>query len=318
MKIENNNQIQSWYPVARSCELKKGQIKPVKLFDQDWLLFRTESGEISFLSRYCCHMGADLCQGKVRNNAIECPIHAWQFNTAGHCVLIPNYTKPIPKRHIRQLPSEEKYGLIFVFWGEKPLFSIPIPPDISEPLVCSSVRRQDFNTFYQVLSLNSFDTQHYQHIHHRELVKRPDIYPVNPYALRIDFEVKILRHNWVDTVMSYLQKNNVSASVECWGANILTLTNPELNSSAMVAMQPIDQHHSSCYLIAMKTVQEQPSIKDKLSVAIAATLFKSYLHADIKPTRNMQLHRAGLLDNVDYGTNIYWDHVEKLPRFKDV
>ena len=315
MNTKQDSPIQSWYPVSRSCDLKKSQTKAVKLFGKDWLLFRTESGAVSCLARYCCHMGADLCQGKVRQENIECSLHAWQFSTAGNCVHIPDYTKPLPERHIQHLLSEEKYGLIFVFWGQQALFPLPVPPDSSPQLVYSQARKRDINTDYQVLSLNSFDTQHFKHVHNRVFVKRPDIYPINRYALRIDFTAQILQNHWVDYVMSYLQKGNIRASIECWGASIMTLSNPDLYSSALVAMQPTDKGQCTCYLVAMKAYQEKASLADKLSVAIAATLFQSFLNADIKPTMNMQLHRGGLLEDIDYGAIAYWDYLAQLPRF---
>ena len=309
-----NDHVQSWYPVSRCCDLKNGQHKAVKLLDQEWILFRTVSGKVSFLARHCCHMGADLCQGHIINESIQCPLHAWEFDINGHCVHIPDYTKPLPERKIRHLVCEEKYGLIFVFWGEKPLFSIPSPPNISPQQVFSLARVKKINTHYKIFSLNSFDTQHFKHVHSRTFVKKPEIYPVNAYALRINFEAKIIKNRWVDHVMSWLQKGNIQTSIECWGGNLLTLMNHDLNSSAFVALQPLNNTQTTCYLVSIKTYQVKPSLFDRLSLSIAATLFQSFLIADLKPTKNMRLHQAGLLDDIDYGAKTYWEYFHQLPR----
>jgi hypothetical protein len=230
-------------------------------------------------------------------------------------VHIPDYTKPLPERRVSHLVCEEKYGLIFVFWGDKPLFSIPTPPNISMQQVFSQARVQEINSNYKIFSLNSFDTQHFKHIHSRAFVTEPEIYSVNPYALRINFEAKILKNRWVDHVMSWLQKENIQTSIECWGGNLMALSNHDLNSSAFVGLQPIDDDHTTCYLVSIKTYQTKPSLFDRLSLSIAASLFQSFLIADLNPTKNMRLHQAGLLDDIDDGARTYWAYFHKLPRF---
>ena len=71
----------------------------------------------------------------------------------------------------------------------------------------------------------------------------------------------------------------------------------------------------TCYLVSIKTYQVKPSLFDRLSLSIAATLFQSFLIADLKPTKNMHLHQAGLLDDIDYGAKSYWKYFHGLPRF---
>lgn len=315
MKQSNHEYAQSWYPVFRSSDLKKGQHKAIKIFGKDWVLFRTLSGKVSFLTRHCCHMGADLCQGKVVNETIECPLHAWRFDVSGACVHIPDYTKQLPDRNIFHLNCEEKYGLILVFWGEKPLFPIPSPPDISGQQVFSQALTQTINTSHQVFSLNSFDTQHFSHVHNRRFVKPPDIYQINPYVLRIDFETKILRRRWLDYVMSLLQKGSFRISIESWGASILTLHNHVLKAYAFIALQPIESNLTKVYLVAIRAHDGKPSLFDKLSLSIAVHLIQGFLITDLKPTKNMSLHQMGLLDDLDNSTKIYWDHCQELPRF---
>ena len=87
-----------WYVVDYSNELKPGDVKAVRYFAQDQVLFRTESGEVSMLDAYCPHLGAHLGHGGIINGeCIECPFHAWRWKTDGKIGEIP-YAKNIPPK----------------------------------------------------------------------------------------------------------------------------------------------------------------------------------------------------------------------------
>ncbi len=305
---------QSWYPVARSCDLKKGQQKAVTLFAADWVLFRTESGSISFLKRHCCHMGADLCQGKVVKETIECPLHAWRFDVSGKCVHIPHIKSALPERKIVHLPCEEKYGIIFVFWGDQALFSIPSPPDLVAPKIFSPALTEEFESSYQVFGLNSFDTQHFKHVHNRQFVDKPEIYQSDNYALRINFKVKIYqKKRWVDYILSS-KRDTFKLSVECWGGNFLTLKNHDFNSYAIVVLQPITKFKSKAYLVTLKEQQGKSIVFDRLTLMVTSWLVRNFLMADLKATKNIHLHQVGLVDELDSGAYKFWSFFNSLPR----
>ena len=87
-----------WFLLMFSDELKLGQVVPMKRFDQELVLFRTESGEVKVLDAHCPHLGAHLGYGgKVDGEGIVCPFHAWKFDGSGKCVEIP-YAKRIPPK----------------------------------------------------------------------------------------------------------------------------------------------------------------------------------------------------------------------------
>ncbi|MCA9575200.1 MAG: Rieske 2Fe-2S domain-containing protein, partial [Myxococcales bacterium] len=69
-----------WFQVEYTDQLKAGDVKPLKYFGKDLVLYRTESGEAVMLDAFCPHLGAHLGHGgKVKGENIECPFHAWQF-----------------------------------------------------------------------------------------------------------------------------------------------------------------------------------------------------------------------------------------------
>ena len=85
-----------WFVVSYANELKIGDVKAVRYFGQDQVLFRGESGKAAMLDAYCPHLGAHLGHGGlVKKDCIECPFHAWEWDSNGKVAHIP-YAKNIP------------------------------------------------------------------------------------------------------------------------------------------------------------------------------------------------------------------------------
>jgi hypothetical protein len=52
-----------WFVIQFSDELGRGDVKPLRYFGKDLVLFRTESGKPAILDAYCPHLGAHLGHG---------------------------------------------------------------------------------------------------------------------------------------------------------------------------------------------------------------------------------------------------------------
>jgi len=118
-----------WFIAAFSGDIENGGVKPLKYFDRDLVLFRTEAGKAVVADAHCPHLGAHLgYDSRVEGDTIVCPFHQWRYDSSGKCVHIP-FTKMIPpKARIRVWPTVEQSGLI-LFWhdldGCEPLFAWP-------------------------------------------------------------------------------------------------------------------------------------------------------------------------------------------------
>lgn len=123
-----------WFVIGVSKELSPGDVRPIKYFGRDMVLYRSESGTPIVHDAFCPHLGAHLGHGgTVVGETIQCPFHAWRFGADGRCVDVP-YAKRIPPRaSVTNRPTRERNGLIFL-WnpheeGETPTWEIPTIPE---------------------------------------------------------------------------------------------------------------------------------------------------------------------------------------------
>ena len=66
-----------WYMLDYAADLAIGQVKPLRYFGEEIVLYRGEDGVARALHAYCRHLGAHMGHGgKVKGNNLECPFHA--------------------------------------------------------------------------------------------------------------------------------------------------------------------------------------------------------------------------------------------------
>ncbi|MGL4609624.1 MAG: Rieske 2Fe-2S domain-containing protein [Trueperaceae bacterium] len=104
-----------WLIAARSSEVGEQPIQRFVLGEQI-VLWRNSSGIHAFKD-LCIHRGTALSLGRICNDALVCPYHAWEYNSAGQCVKIPAQAPELPiptkaKAHV--YACKEQYGFVWV------------------------------------------------------------------------------------------------------------------------------------------------------------------------------------------------------------
>ena len=116
---------QSWYPLCLSTELPVGKVLGLPFLDGRIVVYRGASGKVQVLSAYCPHLGADLAVGTVEGDEIKCAFHHWKFADSGQCVKTSLEDPVPPSACLFHFPTQERYGIVWAFNGEKPLFDLP-------------------------------------------------------------------------------------------------------------------------------------------------------------------------------------------------
>jgi renierapurpurin 18,18'-hydroxylase len=154
-----------WYPVAWAEQLKAGQVMPVTVWQQAIAIYRTAAGQAFALEDACPHKGIELHKGEVVGDCLACPYHGWEFDPEGQCVNIPYFPKSqmLPRATARSYPTQEKYGIIWVFPGDAALASQHQPPEVPEfdnPDWVLVPITGKFNAHFSICNENTMDVFH--------------------------------------------------------------------------------------------------------------------------------------------------------------
>ena len=106
-----------WYQVDWSEELAPGEVKNLRIFDEDVVLYRTADGVARLVAAQCPHLGAHLGHGgTVVGECLACPFHGWEFGLDGANTRIPFLERSNPNVRLRQWTLEEVDGLLIVWY----------------------------------------------------------------------------------------------------------------------------------------------------------------------------------------------------------
>jgi 3-ketosteroid 9alpha-monooxygenase subunit A len=112
-----------WFAIALSHEICNGDVRTMRYFDTEFVVWRGGDGELRGVDPFCPHMGAHLgVNSDVAGNDLRCAYHHWRFNGEGGVTKIP-YTdaiSPSMKRGcIPTWPLSEVDGVIYAWYHPK-------------------------------------------------------------------------------------------------------------------------------------------------------------------------------------------------------
>jgi nitrite reductase/ring-hydroxylating ferredoxin subunit len=159
-----------WFAVAWSSDLREGEVKRARYFDQELVVFRTRTGAAHVLDAYCPHLGAHIAEGgRVVGETVRCPFHGWQYDGDGQCVEIPYCKKIPPKARVNSWTTCEANGMILVWHhaeGKTPDWEVPQLPEFSDPEWTEPRQFQlDVPVHMQEMAENNCDPVHFQFVH---------------------------------------------------------------------------------------------------------------------------------------------------------
>lgn len=120
-----------WHPVAYSNEVSADKPYGTRLLDEHLVIWRTSDGKAHAMQDLCIHRGTALSLGWLKDDCIVCPYHAWQYNSDGACVKIPQkagLSIPRKARTIKYI-CQERYGLVWVAL-DFPIYPLPEIPEL--------------------------------------------------------------------------------------------------------------------------------------------------------------------------------------------
>lgn len=159
-----------WFYVMDGAGLAPGEIKPIRRFGQDLIVWRGEDGQFHLQEAYCPHLGANIgVGGKVIGNTVQCPFHKWQFDGDGAVAAIPYAQQLNKKACLYSFPLKTHHGNLMAWHHPDrvaPLFELPRVPELeADGFVGPLSRTHIIKTCLQEMAENTVDSAHFQTIH---------------------------------------------------------------------------------------------------------------------------------------------------------
>lgn len=201
-----------WYAVEQSSRLRPGQVLETMFWGRSIAVYRDAPvdgvGQVHALENRCAHRSIKLSEGKVEGCRLTCPYHGWSYDGTG-LAQIPHdlYGTKNPQFRIDALPTQERYGLIFIFPGDPKLAPTRSIPDIPELAGntgwASAIAQFDNQAHHSMLLDNVSDFTHgflhrkYQPFQGMKLLRLETI----EERVELEYEAKIAAHPWQDMFM---------------------------------------------------------------------------------------------------------------------
>jgi 5,5'-dehydrodivanillate O-demethylase len=247
-----------WQPISLSRDLAKRQAVLIRIMNEEFTLYRGDSGQAHVTEFRCPHRGTQLSTGSVRGEQLSCRYHGWTFDATGQCTAQPAESQPFcNKVKLATYPVREAIGLIFAYFGDG------APPPFPEwPKLGRFLHRHRMDCNYFQSSENIIDDVHLQFSHHNSVLRhsrRADIPIVSAHESQFGLtqELRYKRsteHNhFIMPNMCYLQfdyRDRVTVSV-------------------LFAYVPIDDTHHEHYMSGTTSL---PEFINKLIFGVAAWL----------------------------------------------
>lgn len=170
-RVFNNPAVvaRSWYPVARSRQVKPGKVRSFEVLNRRIALYRDAFGTLRALDARCPHLGADLGHGSVEGDGLQCTFHGWGFGPDGRCRHAPGLDVAPPRR-VRAYPVEERWGFVWLFNGPEPLFPLPETPGGLRPTRLPS---RTIRCHPHLVVANGLDATHFEALHGMDFSEPP-------------------------------------------------------------------------------------------------------------------------------------------------
>ncbi len=174
MQEEIDNYASHWYVIGESKKIISNKLYKTKIWDEDFVFWKNK-GQFYAMDDDCSHRGASLSGGKLIENKVICPYHAYEFDCQGTLIKVPglNFTNT-PCKNQKNYAVLEKNGWVYLNTKMNPLDLLRFPPltkfiyeepeSHDENFSCVLFNKV-FRAYGRVVSENSLDVMHIAYVH---------------------------------------------------------------------------------------------------------------------------------------------------------
>jgi phenylpropionate dioxygenase-like ring-hydroxylating dioxygenase large terminal subunit len=264
--------INFWYPAELSATLKSEPIK-CRILGQNLVVFRDSNGAARCLSNVCVHRCASLANGWTKGGNLVCPYHGWEYDGDGKCRHIPSLGRAqdvnMPRARVDAYPTQERYGVVFVFLGDLPEAERPPLMEVEQwgqPGWRSTTASYQWQANYRRVVENALDFSHPEFVH---LVGRrgedPDYhvpdYEIEEHAWGAGADLAFTRPKGIWRFAGEGTKTTTEAGTTFFGpAQFLTRIHigPKMKTYQYAFEAPIDEYNVRTFLVNARNFFTNP------------------------------------------------------------
>jgi nitrite reductase/ring-hydroxylating ferredoxin subunit len=283
-----------WFAVGDGDELAPGEVRPVRYFARDLVLWRGRDGAARLFDAFCPHLGAHLGHGGVvQGDSLRCPFHAWRFGGDGACVEVP-YAKRIPPRaRVACWPVCERNGAILAWHhaeGAPPAWEVPVVAEWGSAEWTEPVRRRyRVRTHAQEMAENTVDPAHFKFVHGTPVIP--------PTEARIDGHVFRVNAGLTFSTPRGEVRGNVEIASHGFGFGTSRFTGV-IETLVVITGAPVDETTTETTLRFMAKRLGNAEVEANVARAFAAEIDRQYTQ-DIPIWENKAHLRAPVLCDGD-------------------
>jgi phenylpropionate dioxygenase-like ring-hydroxylating dioxygenase large terminal subunit len=196
-------------------------VRQVRFWGEAFAVWRGDDGALRAVEDRCAHRHLPLSEGVVVGCRLTCQYHGWAYDERGEVVDIPHETfGKKPKFRVRSFAVRERYGMVWVFFGDREAADAVPMPVIDElegpdPWPCVPLEYV-WNAHHSMVMDNVSDYTH-GYLHRRlEPFRDPKLVDVAAEADRVvvRYNARIGAGKWMEP---FVHRNAL-------GSNAITLT----------------------------------------------------------------------------------------------
>jgi phenylpropionate dioxygenase-like ring-hydroxylating dioxygenase large terminal subunit len=284
----------SWYPLCLVGDLAAGNVIGRDFLGTRVVAWRDAAGQPVVQSAWCPHLGADLSIGQVVDGRLRCAYHHWSFDGGGACTHIPTGDRIPDAARIFTYPAAERWGLTWVFNGERADFPLPRIPG-AEPDTIEYIARvrgeRSWETWVAVS--NGVDFQHLRTLHGLPGSSMPERLEIDAGGIEFRAESPYhLQHGRITGTNTFAQHLRLG------GRDMFQL----------FTGAPIAPGRSSGFFVVGVPKDESARLPEVQAMV-------DRLNAEDAPVLNTIRFRRGLLTASDRHLARYFKYVEAFPTF---
>lgn len=276
-----------WYCVGLGDELAAGDVRALRYFGRELVLFRTDDGEASLLDAYCPHLGAHLGHGgQVRGRDLVCPFHGWRFGPEGACTGMP-YGRRIPaKARTQRWPLVERDAVLLAWHdaaGAPPAWSMPShgierePGRVSPDWSATHAMKRSLLGHPQEVLENTADLGHFRFIHGTHVMRALDEPRTEgpTFEIRMESDPEALEPGYRLDPSLRTEGRGFCHGPGLTGATIVP-KDSGLRALQRLYVTPIDEERIALHGLVNVGAQDDPKATDAFARELAKAVFEQW------------------------------------------